>query len=440
MSGNVLKNKNFLLLFIGALCSNIGQVFYTFSVGLYVLDISDSPFIHGVYLATSGLVFLLATPIGGFLADRLNKARIVYLTDYIRGGIIIVSGYFLFSYHNLTVQLVVLFVTAFLLNVLSAIFNPAASSLVRFIVEEEQLQQAQSYYGILNSIQQIIGIILAGILFSFLKIAVLFVLVGALYILSGFSEMFIRYQYQKKEDALTFNTMVKDYGEGLRYLQGQKALLLVVFGILFINFFIVPIFNNGTTNFVTYYLIDDYLFSESITPKLWAALFSCFLSVGSLISAFVLSITKDRGNYGNRLKRWLFVLALIIAAIPISFYFLVIIFNRLNLYLLTFSAIMFFIGIVVVCINTPAGVAIQKIVEKDKLAKVQSLLTIGSMGLTPFASFLGGAVISKFGLGPLFIVCAGGILITSIIIGLSKQISTLGAGVNNGEENIAEME
>src|SRR5690554_4928246 len=117
---NVLANKNFTLLFVGALCSNIGQIFYTFAVGLYVLKISDSSFIHGIYLASSGIVFLLGTPIGGFLADRLNKARIVYLTDYMRGGLIIASGYIMFVINNVSVQLVVLFVTAVFLNILSA--------------------------------------------------------------------------------------------------------------------------------------------------------------------------------------------------------------------------------------------------------------------------------------------------------------------------------
>ena len=49
------------------ICLNFGQFLYS-----------------GIYLASSGIV-VSGTPIGG-LADRLNKARIVYLTDYMRRG------------------------------------------------------------------------------------------------------------------------------------------------------------------------------------------------------------------------------------------------------------------------------------------------------------------------------------------------------------------
>lgn len=433
---NVLANKNFTLLFVGALCSNIGQIFYTFAVGLYVLKISDSSFIHGIYLASSGIVFLLGTPIGGFLADRLNKARIVYLTDYMRGGLIIASGYIMFVINNVSVQLVVLFVTAVFLNILSAVFNPAAASLIRFIVTDDQLQQAQSYYGVLNSVQNIIGVLLASILYSFISIWLLFIIVGVLYVLSGFSEMFIRYNYQKSESAVTIKTMISDYGEGLRYLRGQKALLVMILGVLFINFFFSPIFSNGTPYFVTYYIKGDYLFSEFVKSEMWKAIFTCSVSLGTLIISIVLGIKSDKGEYGVRVRRWLFILALVLALIPISYYALIVINDKLDLFLITFTVVAFLIGIVTPNVNIPAGVAIQKSVERDKLAKVQSLLTIGSLGLTPFASFIGGAVIEKLGLGPLFIICAAGILFTSIFISANKNIETLGIVDNTKNDNL----
>lgn len=422
---NVLANKDFTLLFVGALCSNIGQVFYTFAVGLYVLELSNA-LIHGLYLAISGIVFLLATPIGGFIADRLNRVRIIYITDYMRGAIIIVSGYIFSLTDNGTIQLYVLFATTVCLNILSGLFNPAAASLIRFIVEDEQLQQAQSYYGLLSSVQNIIGVLLAGILFSFIKISLLFILVGILYILSGFSEMFIRYHQRESSGGMTIGTLFKDYGEGFRYLRGQKALLYMVLGVLFINFFFSPVFSNGTPYFVTYYLTGDYLFSSFVSPPTWKAIFSCAFSIGSLIISFTFGLTKDRGKYGKRVQRWLVYLAISLLLVPASFYAFVVLTDLLNWYLITLTATMFFIGIAVPCINIPLGVAINMMIEKDKLAKVQSLITIGSMGLTPVASFIGGFVIKEFGLGPMFIVCAVGVMVTAVLIGASKEIRNLG--------------
>ena len=64
--------------------------FFTFAVGLYVLELSNA---FTAYISQLVGLFLLATPIGGFIADRLNMVRIIYITDYMRDAIIIVSGY-----------------------------------------------------------------------------------------------------------------------------------------------------------------------------------------------------------------------------------------------------------------------------------------------------------------------------------------------------------
>ncbi|HKM30493.1 MAG TPA: MFS transporter, partial [Bacilli bacterium] len=88
-SQNVLRNKNYLLLFIGTLVSNIGATFYSFAISLYILSVTNNnAAIQGFYLGLCGIIFLVFTPLGGVIADRKNKAKIVYLTDYLRGFLI----------------------------------------------------------------------------------------------------------------------------------------------------------------------------------------------------------------------------------------------------------------------------------------------------------------------------------------------------------------
>jgi hypothetical protein len=89
---NIFKNKNFNLLFAGVMVSNIAHVLFNFAISLYILRIADAAYgkeqaalIQAAYLALSGLILLVGMPFGGVLADKLNKVRIMYLTDYIRG-------------------------------------------------------------------------------------------------------------------------------------------------------------------------------------------------------------------------------------------------------------------------------------------------------------------------------------------------------------------
>ena len=89
---NIFKNRNFNLLFAGVMVSNIAHVLFSFAISLYILRIANAAYgiekaalIQAAYLAVSGIILLLFMPVGGVLADKLNKVRTMYITDYIRG-------------------------------------------------------------------------------------------------------------------------------------------------------------------------------------------------------------------------------------------------------------------------------------------------------------------------------------------------------------------
>ena len=159
---NVFKNKNFCLVFLGALVSEIGALLYSFAVSFYILQISgNSAFIQGLYLALCGTAMLVFTPVGGVLGDRMNKAKIMYSCDFIKGGTIILATILMLVFSSANAHIVILFILGIIGNVISGIFNPAAGALIPHIVESEQLQQANSYFMIKSSVEGILGVVLA---------------------------------------------------------------------------------------------------------------------------------------------------------------------------------------------------------------------------------------------------------------------------------------
>ena len=79
---NVFRNKNFTLVFLGALVSNIASLFYSFAVSFYILKITgNNALIQGLYLAASGIVFCVFTLFGGVISDRFNKAKIIFFSN-----------------------------------------------------------------------------------------------------------------------------------------------------------------------------------------------------------------------------------------------------------------------------------------------------------------------------------------------------------------------
>ena len=193
---NVFQNRNFRLVFLGALVSELGAILYSFAVSFYILEISgNNAFLQGLYLALCGAAMLVFTPVGGVLGDRKSKAKIMYVCDFMKGGVIILATVLMLVFREPRAHIVILFVLGIFGNAVSGIFNPAAGALFPHIVEESQLQQANSYFTMKSSTENILGVILAGILYAALPIHVLFFFVGACFVASGISEMMIRYDF-----------------------------------------------------------------------------------------------------------------------------------------------------------------------------------------------------------------------------------------------------
>lgn len=427
---NVFTNKNFNLTFLGALVSNVAALFYSFAVSFYILKITDNnALLQGLYLAAGGVTFCVVTLFGGVISDRFNKAKIMYICDYLKGAIIIGFTFLLiFVIKSVTGQVIALFVVSILLNAIAGIFTPASNALLPQIVDEESFQQAQSYFSILNSFQSIFGILLAGILYSLVPINVSFFVVGGCYILSAISEMFIKYnsEFEKRDEKLTVKAVFSDIKTGFKYIASIKPILALMICILFINFFFAPF----SDNFIPYFISTDvassnYMFKGSLEPEMWSSFFSVLLGIGSLITGIVLSSIKQFEK-SNRIIRWSLLAVSFVFILLVVFYLL---FSQnivdINAFLIAMLIGSFLIGGLLITINVPSTTAMMRIVDKDKFGKVSSVLNIGSQGLIPLSVLLGGIAITYIGSLGLIGVCAGGFLIISLILFFNKPIREL---------------
>ena len=424
-AANVFRNKNYRLVFLGALVSELGALLYNFAVGFYILEISgNNAFLQGLYLALCGVALLLFTPVGGVLGDRVNKAKIMYVCDYIKGGMIVLATVFMMLFRSSTAHIVILFVLGILGNVISGIFTPAAGAMLPSIVEQQQLQQANAYFSIKSSMESILGVVLAGILYAVLPLNVLFFAVGACFIASGVSEMMIRYHHTPSTEPITIRVAVSDMKEGIQYLRSQKSILAIMGSVLFINFFTTPL----TGNFIPYFIRTDlaaapaYLFDSFLKPELWSSVFSVCIGASSLIGAAILSARAQEEKCGPKVARRLCVFSGVMIVVAIGYWRLVDAGASLNGFLLLFSAGCLAFGFLLSFINIPLSTAIQSRVEKNKLSKVGSLLSICSQGMIPIASVLAGAALQAFGSTTLLAVCAAGFTITAILLLTNRHV------------------
>ena len=243
---------------------------------------------------------LVFTPVGGVLGDRFNKAKIMYVCDFCKGGTIILATVLMLLFrgggraHRDPVR------PGHPGQRGQWRVQPRRGRAFPHIVKEEQLQQANSYFTMKSALEGILGIILAGILYAALPIYALFFLVGLCFMASGVSEMMIRYEHRPSQEQLSLRLAVRDMAEGVRYLKTKRAILALLGAILFINFFFSPV----TGNFLPFFIKTDlaqapsYLLDKTLTPELWSSVFSVCFGLSSLLGAAFLSARKQEEKCG----------------------------------------------------------------------------------------------------------------------------------------------
>lgn len=418
---NVFKNKNFALLFYGVLVSNVAHILFNFVMSLYVLRIAkdvygdaNAPLVQGLYLGLAGIVLVVCMPFGGVLADRINKVRIMYITDFIRGFVIVLVGLILIVDPTSSIKLLALFIMNIILGINSAFFNPASGSLLKFIVRNQELQQASSYLHGSASLQNIAGIVLGGIVFSMLNIYVIFLLNGLAYLISAITEMFIKYDHKNHLDTNVEQPKVlQEMKMGLKYLFDYKPMFSLILMALSLNFFVVPIINNGMPYFIDYGLATEstYLFSGFLSVENWYSVILVSFSITSIIMALVLSQRPKKESYGPSLLKAIVIFGIaigLLGAIMILYYLNVL---DINIVLILTVATCLFMGVASTSFNVPVSIIMQNKVDPNQLGKVVSLTSVLSQALIPFASLLAGVIISQLSIVALYVFCTIGLAV-----------------------------
>ena len=423
-SKNVFANRNFRLVFFGALVSELGAGLYSFAVSFYILEISNNnAFLQGMYLTLCGVVLLLFTPIGGVLGDRFNKAGIMFICDYLRGLLVIAATVLMILFKSADAHIVILFAVGGLGNAIGGIFSPAAQALFPHIVDEEKLQQANSYVNIKSSLLGIFGVVLAGIMYGLMPVTTLFMIVGVCYVLSGVSEMFIRYEHRVSTEKLTIKLALGDMREGFVYLKQQKAIVALMIAILFVNFFIAPFYSN----FLPYFIKTDvaaaesYIFDGFLTPELWSSVLSVVMGISSLLASAILSAKKQDDRIGGKVAKLLCANVGLMVLLTGSYRLFETGVISISTFLVALCTGGLIWGFLLPNINIPITTTFMRVVDRDKLSKVTSITAVFSQGLIPIATALAGVILQYFGSTVLLSVCTAGFAVTALFLLFNKE-------------------
>jgi MFS family permease len=151
------RNRDFRLMFFAQLISLGGDWFLSVALFGLVFEFTGSPALVSALIATMSVPYALMTFVGGPLADRIDRRRLMVASDVVRG--VLAFGFFFVT--PSTVWLA--FVLVGVIQSLGAFFEPAAAAAVPNLVEPEDLPVANVLTGSLWGTMLAVGAALGGV-------------------------------------------------------------------------------------------------------------------------------------------------------------------------------------------------------------------------------------------------------------------------------------
>jgi len=156
-------NRNFRLLWIGQLLSDLGSEMGLLAYPLLVLYLSHSPVIAGaVGSATAFSAFIVRLPAGA-LADRHDRRRMMIVTDGVR-AVVLAGLAVAVAMHMIDWEVVL--VVALIDRVGDTLFAPASMATMPIIIPDRQLEDVWAATEARQFTAGICGVSLGGILFG----------------------------------------------------------------------------------------------------------------------------------------------------------------------------------------------------------------------------------------------------------------------------------
>ncbi len=238
---NTLFTRDFTLVITGQIISLFGNAIIRFALPLYLLNQTGSSALFGTVTALAFIPSILLSPVGGIIADRINKRTIMVVLDFFTALIIAAFALLLSSVDFVTL----ITVTLMLLYGIASAYQPSVSASIPALVKPDYYVQANSVINTINSFSSLIGPILGGILYSFYGLMPLLWISTACFFLSAVMEIFIHMPHAKQSAGGSIWHIVKcDFGESFHFIRRDQPIiikvLLVICGInLFLSAMIV---------------------------------------------------------------------------------------------------------------------------------------------------------------------------------------------------------
>jgi MFS family permease len=213
----------FWMFLLGQTVSNVGSSFTIFVLPLLVFKLTGSAFNLALVASAEYIPYLLFGLIIGAWVDRVDRRRLMILTD-IAQALVISSIPLLGALGLLSVWWI--YAVGFVSSTLWIFFNTAEFAAVPSLVPEEDLPAANGYLQASYATATVVGPLLAGLLVAVAPIHLVLVVDALSFLVSALAVGLIKVSFNDADSAERQRSerLQRDVVEGLRYVLGHPIL------------------------------------------------------------------------------------------------------------------------------------------------------------------------------------------------------------------------
>ncbi|MBM3810389.1 MAG: MFS transporter [Acidimicrobiia bacterium] len=225
------RNRNYRYLWLGQIVSEIGDHFNTIAVFTLALENTGSGVIVSGVLLARAVAVIAAGPVAGVLLDRMDRRKMMLMSDVVR-ALVGISFLLCLQFRDNWM----LFLLSGLLMFASPFFTSGRAAILPIIANRRQLHTANSLTQTTQWTTLAIGTMLGGTSVMQFGYALAFILNGLSFLVSAvcIGQMRSPSGFRPRRDLLAEQQVVqpwKEYREGLRYMRGVP----LIFGLALLH-------------------------------------------------------------------------------------------------------------------------------------------------------------------------------------------------------------
>ena len=357
-----LRNRNFRLFWTGNFLSNIGTWMQNVAQGWLVLTLTNSSFWLGVVGFAGSIPFLIFSLFGGVIADRVNKRRLLLVTQTAMMALaFLLAALTYFKLINVWGVAAISFAN----GVALAMNAPSYQALVPKLVRRDELTNAIALNSAQFNMSRILGPTLGGYAMLLFGVAGNFFLNGLSFVAVLWALLKIHYPDEKLS---RHESVLRSLRSGFVYLNRERQMRVLMGMTAVVSFLAMPFIT-----FIPYFAKIQLNAGE--TGLGW--LLACS-GTGSVLGAVTIAVL---GNIRRR--------GLVLTVAGVVFFSAIMGFSESHRFALS-ELLAFFEGFSGILMISCFNVSMQHLSSDEMRGRIMSIYTTSFLGLPPLGSLLAG--------------------------------------------------